>query len=184
MLVYTKVCPRWLRRWKKNGNEGIEMTNENEMKKEEGDLISEKKYASIQEIDAPIGQGNVLRVYCTSVSGEGFNFQIRTFKPITFNGKGKPRAMIATTSLTISEVENILAYMKRQIHKYDPKPAKKEGASPSSAKDEDMIISPRGARQIKARQDACQHDFVSDGNRNGSVMYERCEKCGITKGAV
>lgn len=106
------------------------MTNENV--KEEGDLISEKKYAEIREIDAPTGQGNVMRVYCTSVSGEGFNFQIRTFKPITYNRKGKKRAMIATVGLTISEVEDILAYMKRQIHKYD---VKKEGASPSSAKE-------------------------------------------------
>jgi hypothetical protein len=86
------------------------------------------------------------------------------------------KALNGTAGDEYSEFSNFLAKMV--------KPAMKEGASPSSAKDEDMIISPRGARQIKARQDACQHDFVSDGNRNGSVMYERCEKCGITKGAV
>jgi hypothetical protein len=50
------------------------------------------------------------------------------------------------------------------------------------AKDEDMVISPRGARQIKARQAACQHDFrMGENDMEGKQKY--CLKCGAEKEA-
>jgi hypothetical protein len=77
------------------------------------DLFLSKKYATIREIKDPdnsIEQRNELRIYKSST--EGFDFQIRTLKPIGEYGQGTPRKMIANVTLTIAEVESILAYMK------------------------------------------------------------------------
>jgi hypothetical protein len=78
------------------------------------DLLIAKKYATIQEIrDPDIDQKNELRIYKSSQNG--FDFQIRTLKPIGQYGQGIPRKMIANVTLTIEEVESILEYMKGRV---------------------------------------------------------------------
>ena len=80
------------------------------------DLIIKKKFADIREID--IETKNVLRVYCTQ-SPDQFKFQIRVFDSLNSNGKGKQRYLIANVDLSISEVEQILEYMKQEKTLYD-----------------------------------------------------------------
>jgi len=47
------------------------------------DLILKKEWADIKEVKGLENKNtNCLRVYCTNYP-DGFNFQIRTFKPIT-----------------------------------------------------------------------------------------------------
>lgn len=76
------------------------------------DLIARKEYATITDVKWLEGdKDNCIRVYCTQ-SPDLFNFQVRTFKGIGERNPGKPRHMIATVNLSISEVEEILAYMK------------------------------------------------------------------------
>ena len=80
------------------------------------DLIINKKFADIREID--IETKNVLRVYCTQ-SPDQFKFQIRVKDSLNSNGKGKQRYLIANVDLSISEVEQILEYMKQEKTLYD-----------------------------------------------------------------
>lgn len=71
-----------------------------------------KKYATITESknrQAP--NDDEVRIYCLQFP-DVFNFQIRTHKGIGYNNGGTARDMIATVSLTIAEVEDILAQMK------------------------------------------------------------------------
>jgi hypothetical protein len=171
----------------KNGNEGIEMTNENEKRKINAKPDEFGHYGWITE---SIGQCG----YCGKKGGKGifysgndqdFCFCFDCAELEGHEEEASPSSVLSLTPSQITELpEKQFNAACKTIRKTISATKKAMGVSPSSAKDEDMIISPRGARQIKARQDACQHDFVSDGNRNGSVMYERCEKCGITKGAV
>jgi hypothetical protein len=136
MLVYTKVCPKGLRRWKKNGNEGIEMTKEKTF-----------------EIEA-----TAVQTFWFTVKAKNKTEAIKKFKELGYS-----------CGDVIDGDYDILNFQTIE--------EKKEGASPSSAKDEDMIISPRGARQIKARQDACQHDFrIGENDTEGNQKY--CLKCG------
>ncbi len=80
------------------------------------DLMAKKKYARIQEVkNLKEPNENCIRVYCVQWP-DVFNFQIRTHGPIqaSYNKQGKPRDMIATVSLTLTEMEQILAYMKQE----------------------------------------------------------------------
>ena len=76
------------------------------------DLMAKKEYAEIYEYkDFKEQNENCIRVYM-SQSPDVFTFQIRTFKPITgWHRKGKPRNMIASVSLTLTEMEQIIVYM-------------------------------------------------------------------------
>lgn len=77
------------------------------------DLYLEKEHGEIIEIkDLVQNNNNILRVYCIQYPND-FRFQIRTYKPTNFFGRGKKRNMMANVSLSIKEVENILAYMKK-----------------------------------------------------------------------
>ena len=76
-------------------------------------LIARKEYAEIQDIKDLGDDDNCIRVYCVQAP-DLFNFQIRTFKGIGWPRGGKPRHMSATGRLSISEVEEILAYMKAE----------------------------------------------------------------------
>jgi len=82
------------------------------------DLIAKKDYAEIYEVkDLENPNTNCIRVYCTQAP-DVFGFQIRTHKPIVERfGRGKCRDMIAHVSLSITEVEEILAYMKSEYPK-------------------------------------------------------------------
>lgn len=82
------------------------------------ELMAKKPYATIEDIgvlgDWPKGENKgMIRVYCTQ-SPDVFNFQIRTFKPINWGGRkpGKSRNMIANVRMTITEMEEVLEYMK------------------------------------------------------------------------
>ena len=77
------------------------------------DLIIKKEYADIKEIGRK-KQDNCLRIYCSSYPNI-FEFQIRTFKPITDNEKGINRQMIANISLSIEEIKQILKYMEKEV---------------------------------------------------------------------
>lgn len=76
-------------------------------------LLINKPYARIQEIKgADQNNDNVLRVYC-EMFPDVYIFQIRTFAPINGPfGEGKPRNMIASVTVTIEELEEILREMK------------------------------------------------------------------------
>lgn len=94
------------------------------------DLFIEKKYADIKEVkDLKENNENVVRVYCTSYP-DGFNLQIKTFKPtLDFSKTAKPRNMIATVNMTIKDMEEILAYMKAE-----KLPEEKQAATPAVQK--------------------------------------------------
>lgn len=77
------------------------------------DLIVPKEWAEIKELGKE-EQENCIRVYCDSYP-EGFNFQIRTFKPTKQGGVN--RQMIASVNLTIDDVKKILAYMEAEKDK-------------------------------------------------------------------
>ena len=85
------------------------------------DLMAKKEHAEIYEVkDLGYDNKNCIRLYCTQAP-DVFNFQIRTHKKITDRwSKGKARDMVATVSLTIVEVEEILHYMKKQYPKIKP----------------------------------------------------------------
>jgi poly(3-hydroxybutyrate) depolymerase len=77
-----------------------------------------KQFAEIQEVkDLEKPNKNEVRVYCSQYdardhNNSAYNFQIRTHKGLGWPcGKGKPRDMVATVSLTVKEMEEILAYM-------------------------------------------------------------------------
>ena len=96
----------------------IEYDLQNDLKRGERmkDLMAKKDDATIKEFKTSEDTNdNCIRIYCTQAP-DVFNFQIRTFKPITdFWGggrKGKPRNMIATVELSIAELEEILEYCK------------------------------------------------------------------------
>jgi len=74
------------------------------------EYFKEKEFAEIKEVKGLARQNiNGLRVYCVNIPNY-FNFQIRTHGPITCNGVA--RNMIATVSVSIEELEEILTYMK------------------------------------------------------------------------
>lgn len=81
------------------------------------ELIARKQYANIFELKAHEFDGkndDCIRVYCHQ-SPDSFTFQIRTFKPInSWSGKGKKRNMVATVSLSITQLEEILTFCKSQ----------------------------------------------------------------------
>ena len=74
------------------------------------DLIIPNEFAEIKEIGKE-KQENCVRVYCCSYPNV-FKFQIRTYKPT--KDEGVKRQMMASVSLTIDEVRNILKYMEEQ----------------------------------------------------------------------
>lgn len=77
-------------------------------------LMAHKNWARIHEVKfVKPGQKNenAIRVYCTQ-HPDVFAFQIRTHKPITENRKGKARNMIAHVEFSLTEMEEILAFMK------------------------------------------------------------------------
>lgn len=84
------------------------------------ELQAHKKWAEIWEAkDIDQDNENSIRIYCTQAP-DVFGFQIRTFKPIVESigrAKGKPRNMIAHVSLSITELEEILAYCRSQYPK-------------------------------------------------------------------
>lgn len=78
-------------------------------------LFIEKQYSTIEELKiVRESNKNEVRVYCVQYPDQ-FNFQIRTHKATTRNGK--PKNMIATVRMDIQEMENILAYMKAEKDK-------------------------------------------------------------------
>ena len=78
------------------------------------ELKLKKTFAEIQEVKMGDAKNdNVLRIWCSQYP-DTFKFQIRTYKSICDFGRGKPRNMIATISLSIKEVEKILKYMKKE----------------------------------------------------------------------
>ena len=79
---------------------------------EHKELFIDNEFAEIIET-REVSNTNQARVYCSQWPNT-LNLQIRTFKPITRWGKGKPRNMIANVSITIDEVEQILAFMKAE----------------------------------------------------------------------
>ena len=87
------------------------------------ELYIKDDFAEIREIkDVSQNNENTLRFYMTSAPN-GFNLQIRTFKPIvssyTTRGKAKPRNMIATIGLSFDEIEALYVYAKQQRQKYE-----------------------------------------------------------------
>lgn len=87
------------------------------------DLFAKTPYATIYEIKGRdkkeeknlVKYSDCVRIYCTQAP-DVFNFQIRTFKPITerFSKKGNSRFMLASVDLSITELEQILEYCKSQ----------------------------------------------------------------------
>jgi hypothetical protein len=79
-------------------------------------LFLEKKFARIFEAkDLEQHNENEIRLYKSSP--ESFTFQIRTYAPIgSFNNKGTKRDMIASVSVTLEEMEQILEYMRKTIN--------------------------------------------------------------------
>jgi hypothetical protein len=80
------------------------------------EFIIKKQYASIYEIkNLDANNENMVRVYCSQFDHEDdkciFNFQIRTFKPIS--NKGVKKNMIANVTMSISEIEQLLEYAKK-----------------------------------------------------------------------
>ena len=73
--------------------------------------------ADIHELKNP-DQDNVNEVviYCRQYP-DSFNFQIRTHKGIGEFNEGKERDMIATVSVNINEMEQILAFMKDRVNR-------------------------------------------------------------------
>jgi hypothetical protein len=76
------------------------------------DLIIKKDFAEIRELGRN-EQENCIRVFCTMFP-DGFEFQIRTFKPTDEYQKGIKRQMIASVGLSIEELKKILAYMEAE----------------------------------------------------------------------
>jgi hypothetical protein len=91
-----------------------------------GDYTTPKDYAYIREVKhMPEPNTNQLRIYCDSISAKSFNIQIRTHAPITDLGKkgSVPRNMIAGITVTVSEMEEVISYMKAVLAQYQPKEA-------------------------------------------------------------
>ncbi len=75
-------------------------------------IFIKRPYAEIKEIKGlSEPNDNVIRIYCQQYP-EAYTLQIRTHKPTDKYGEGKPRDMIATTWITIEEVEELLREMK------------------------------------------------------------------------
>ena len=74
------------------------------------DLYLKTETADIKEIGKE-KQENTLRVYCTMYPNV-FTFQIRTYKPTKQGGVNKQ--MIASVSLSVEELKNILAYAEAE----------------------------------------------------------------------
>lgn len=76
-------------------------------------IFIDKPHAEIREVKGlPENNENVIRVYCQMFPNV-YTLQIRTHNPIDGRlGKGKPRDFIATVSVTIEEIEEILRQMK------------------------------------------------------------------------
>jgi len=81
------------------------------------ELWFDKQWAENYEVkDLDKDNENILRVYRSGP--ESWTFQVRTYKPIVnrYRRSGvKPRNMIAHVTLSVAEVEEILAYMKERI---------------------------------------------------------------------
>ena len=80
----------------------------------EKEIIIQTPYAKIYEVkSATIDNDDCVRIYCRQFPNV-YCCQIRTHKPILsgFGNKGKNRNIIASVDLTISQVEQILNYMK------------------------------------------------------------------------
>jgi len=82
------------------------------------ELWFDKQWAEnyeVKDLDLDKDCENILRVYRSAP--ESWTFQIRTYKPIVnrFRRSGaKARNMIAHVTLSVAEVEEILAYMKER----------------------------------------------------------------------
>ena len=79
------------------------------------DFIIKKQYAEIYEVkNLEKDNEDIIRVYCSQFDKKDencmFNFQIRTFKPVS--RKGVNKNMIANVSMSISEIEQLLEYVK------------------------------------------------------------------------
>jgi len=86
------------------------------MKMEKQEIRINKPFAEIRELHyyADTPNKNELRIYC-SQSPNTWTIQVRTHKPITYGRTGKPRDMIAHCTVTIAELEEILATMKEFV---------------------------------------------------------------------
>ena len=80
-----------------------------------------KEFADIKDIGDSYGENeNKLRIWCKQ-SPDQFNLQIRTRNPLKgrHSLSGKNRNFIATVSLSVQEMEEILAYMKSYARKHE-----------------------------------------------------------------
>lgn len=78
--------------------------------KDAKELMAHAKWARIHEVKGlKEDNENMIRIYPVQYP-DVFAFQIRTFKPITDNGK--PRNMIAHVQFSLTEMEEILDFMK------------------------------------------------------------------------
>lgn len=76
------------------------------------EIFIHNEFAQCYEVkNKAVPNENGLRIYCDQYP-DVFCVQVRTHKPITNNHKGKPRNMIAHLSLSIADVEKVLAFMK------------------------------------------------------------------------
>lgn len=84
------------------------------------DIFIEKPFAEIVEVkfhDPTQQNENQVRVYCVQYP-DIVSFQIRTHKSIVecdFRKKGKQRDMVATVSLSLNELEEIVKKMREII---------------------------------------------------------------------
>lgn len=84
------------------------------------DKSIKKEFARIWETTQLIEEPNenCIRIYRTQWHSNPekrvFGFQIRTYKPITQDGTGKNRNMVAHVELTVKEFKKILAYMQKE----------------------------------------------------------------------
>ena len=72
-------------------------------------IMIDKPFAEIKEIDNEAGQ--YLRVWCDMYPNV-YSLQIRATNSLKYYSNGKARNLIATVSVTIEELETILAEMK------------------------------------------------------------------------
>jgi len=85
--------------------------------KPQGDLILQKKWAEIKQVGKE-EQENCIRLYCDQYPN-GFNLQIRTFKPTNKFGEGVKRQMVASVGITLQELKQLVEYAEKESKKYD-----------------------------------------------------------------
>ena len=73
-------------------------------------IMLDKPHAEIKEIDNEAGQ--YLRVWCDMFPNV-YGIQIRATNSLKYGNGGKVKNLIATTYVTIEELESILAEMKK-----------------------------------------------------------------------